>query len=141
MIWDCVLLSRLPERNALRDALAAVFRVRSSDVGVFEFEEEVFGDHRVRAFYRTVRGEFVCVVDICVDDEVGGASRLEGAKALCAQLGVRAFVDDGSVNPCAGLHVAPSGAAEPALLDPELEDQDEYRLQRRDPRSQGAEDA
>lgn len=133
MTWDDVLLETVPDEDALRRALAAVFGVSLRSVGVVRSTEESTGSASVRAVMTPVRGDFACMVWVSVKNVPVDVDRVSGVARVCAALGTSAWITDGSDNPFAGLFIDATGMAQPTQLDPDAEERGEYRLWRSHP--------
>lgn len=130
MTWDDILLETCPSEDALRRALAQIFGVSPSQVGLVRSSATSTGSARVRGLIASVRGDFRCLLSVAVDDALAGTERGSGVRRLCIALGTRAFVSDGTSNPYSGALIDENGRAQRALLDPDAEEREEYRLWR-----------
>ena len=131
MTFDDLLLRSRPTRSALRAALADAFELRVEDVGIVESSMQSTGAARVRCVVNSVAGEFECLITISLDDDIRPPERTFVARKLSSLLRVVIFVGDDSENPFTGLVI--DGVTErSASLDPDAEEDGEYRLFRTD---------
>lgn len=130
MTWDDILLDRYPEEPALQRALSRIFNVDPRQVGLVHSSAESSGAASVRAVLRRVRGDFKCLLEVSVDDHLGGVDRIAGVSRLCSDLAISAFITGSTSNPYQGVLVSVVGQHQAAGLDPDAEQRGEYRLWR-----------